>query len=83
MKKKKLLSFLLAGALALTGLQPNLTVREASAAAGADLSAFVALDTRITEIHAWLSGLTKTADTLTDDGFPTQFALICISLTYK
>lgn len=43
---------------------------EASFAAGADLSAFVALDTRITEIPAWLSGWTKTAETLTDDGDP-------------
>ena len=38
MKKKNLFSFLLAGALALTGLQSNLTVREASAAAGTRVS---------------------------------------------
>ena len=43
---------------------------EAAFKAGADISAFVALDTRITDIPAWLSGWTKTADTLTDDGNP-------------
>ena len=43
---------------------------EAAFTAGADISAFVALDTRITDVPAWLSGWTKTADTLTDDGEP-------------
>ena len=38
MKQKKLLSFLLAGALALTGLHANLPAREASAAAGTRVS---------------------------------------------
>ena len=43
---------------------------EASFTAGADISAFVALDTRITDIPAWLGDWTKTAETLTDDGDP-------------
>ncbi len=43
---------------------------EASFTAGADISAFVALDTRITDIPAWLGDWTKTAETLTDDGKP-------------
>ena len=43
---------------------------EAVFTAGADISAFVALDTRITDIPAWLGDWTKTAETLTDDGDP-------------
>ncbi|MDD5947358.1 MAG: family 43 glycosylhydrolase [Oscillospiraceae bacterium] len=43
---------------------------EGNFTAGADISAYVALDTRITEIPAWLSGWTKLSDTLTDDGNP-------------
>ena len=42
---------------------------EAAFKAGADISAFVALDTRVT-VPAWLGDWTKTADTLTDDGEP-------------
>ncbi|MCR4760459.1 MAG: dockerin type I repeat-containing protein, partial [Oscillospiraceae bacterium] len=42
---------------------------EATFKAGADISAFVALDTRVT-VPAWLGDWTKTADTLTDDGDP-------------
>ena len=43
---------------------------QASFKADADISAFVALDTRITDIPAWLNDWTKTADTLTDDESP-------------
>jgi rhamnogalacturonan endolyase len=43
---------------------------EAAFTAGADISAFVALDTRITDTLAWLGDWTKTADTFTDDGNP-------------
>ena len=43
---------------------------EAQFTAGADISAYVALDTRITDTPAWLGGWQKTADTLTDDGDP-------------
>ena len=43
---------------------------EGNFTAGADISAYVALDTRITDIPAWLSGWTKLSDTLTDDGNP-------------
>ena len=43
---------------------------EAAFTAGTDITAFVALDTRVTDAPAWLSGWTKTADTLTDDGNP-------------
>ncbi|MBQ8922472.1 MAG: hypothetical protein IJ060_10005 [Oscillospiraceae bacterium] len=43
---------------------------EASFTAGADITAFVALDTRVTDVPAWLGGWDKTADTLTDDGDP-------------
>ncbi len=43
---------------------------EASFTAGADISAFVALDTRITDVPAWLTDWQKTADILTDDGNP-------------
>ena len=42
---------------------------EASFQAGAEISAFVALDTRIM-VPAWLGTWEKTADTLTDDGNP-------------
>ena len=42
---------------------------EASFKAGAEISAFVALDTRIM-VPAWLGTWEKTADTLTDDGNP-------------
>jgi hypothetical protein len=42
---------------------------EAAFKAGADISAFVALDTRVT-VPVWLGDWTKTADTLTDDGEP-------------
>ena len=42
---------------------------EASFKAGADISAYVVLDTRIT-LPAWLSTWEKTSDTLTDDGDP-------------
>ena len=42
---------------------------EAAFMAGADISAFIALDTRIT-VPAWLGTWEKTADTLTDDGDP-------------
>ena len=43
---------------------------EAQFTAGADISAYIALDTRITDIPAWLGDWTKTAGTLTDDGNP-------------
>lgn len=43
---------------------------EAVFTAGTDISAYVALDNRITDVPAWLSGWTKTTDTLTDDGNP-------------
>ena len=43
---------------------------EASFTAGADISVFVALDTRITDVPAWLTDWQKTADTFTDDGNP-------------
>ncbi|MBR4201746.1 MAG: rhamnogalacturonan lyase [Oscillospiraceae bacterium] len=43
---------------------------EASFTAGADITAYVALDTRITDVPAWLGDWTKTADPLTDDGNP-------------
>jgi len=43
---------------------------EASFTAGADITAFVELDSRITDVPAWLGDWTKTADTLTDDGNP-------------
>ena len=43
---------------------------EAYFTAGDDIIAFVALDTRVTDVPAWLSGWQKTDDTLTDDGNP-------------
>ena len=43
---------------------------EAAFTAGADISAFVALDTRVTDIPAWLFSWEKTADSLADDGNP-------------
>ena len=43
---------------------------EAVFTAGTDISAYVALDNRITDVPAWLSGWTKTTDTLIDDGNP-------------
>ena len=43
---------------------------EAVFTAGADASVYVALDTRVTDVPAWLGDWTKTADTLTDDGNP-------------
>ncbi len=46
------------------------TGEEASFKAGADISAYVALDSRVTDVPAWLGSWTKTADTLTDDGNP-------------
>ena len=42
---------------------------EAAFKAGADISAFIALDTRIT-VPSWLGTWEKTAETLTDDGEP-------------
>ncbi len=44
---------------------------EAEFKAGADITAFVALDSRVTDIPAWLGTWQKTADILTDDGNPT------------
>ena len=43
---------------------------EASFTAGADITAYVALDTRITDVPAWLDDWAKTDDALTDDGNP-------------
>lgn len=43
---------------------------EASFTAGADITAFVGLDTRVEPVPAWLSDWTKTDLTLTDDGNP-------------
>ena len=43
---------------------------EAFFTAGADIIAYVALDTRITDVPAWLGDWTKTDDALTDDGNP-------------
>lgn len=43
---------------------------EASFVAGKDITAFVALDTRVEPLPAWLSDWTKTDMTLTDDGKP-------------
>ena len=51
---------------------------EAQFTAGADITAYVALDTRVTDVPAWLSDWTKTADTLTDDGNPiVTYQLYC------
>ena len=43
---------------------------EASFTAGDDTTVYVALDTRVTDIPAWLSAWEKTDGTLTDDGDP-------------
>lgn len=43
---------------------------EAQFTAGENLTAFVALDTRVTDVPAWLGDWKKAADTLTDDGDP-------------
>ncbi len=43
---------------------------EAQFTAGDNLTAFVALDTRVTDVPAWLGDWKQTADTLTDDGDP-------------
>ena len=46
------------------------TDNEAKFAAGADMTAYVGLDSRITDAPDWLSGWTRTDMTLTDDGSP-------------
>ena len=46
------------------------TDNEAKFAAGADMTAYVGLDSRITNAPDWLSGWTRTDMTLTDDGNP-------------
>lgn len=43
---------------------------QASFTAGADLTAYILLDTQITDLPAWLGDWTKTEDTLSDDGNP-------------
>ena len=43
---------------------------QASFTAGADLTAYILLDTRITDLPAWLGDWTRTEDTLSDDGNP-------------
>lgn len=43
---------------------------QASFTAGADLTAYILLDTRVTDVPAWLGDWTKTDDTLSDDGNP-------------
>lgn len=46
------------------------TGEQATFIAGDDLTAYIALDTRVTDVPAWLSAWELTADTLTDDGDP-------------
>jgi hypothetical protein len=43
---------------------------EAQFTAGEDITAFIALDTRVTDVPAWLGDWKQTADTITDDGDP-------------
>ena len=54
------------------------TGEEATFTAGEDITAYIALDTRVTDVPAWLSEWTRTEESLTDDGNPiVSYQLYC------